>query len=39
MLLSVVIPVLNEAESIVLILPILSEALSGVSWEVIFFDR
>jgi glycosyltransferase involved in cell wall biosynthesis len=38
MLLSVVIPVLNEADSIVLILPRLREALRGVSWEVIFVD-
>jgi glycosyltransferase involved in cell wall biosynthesis len=38
MFLSVVIPVLNEAESIPLILPRLREALRGITWECIFID-
>jgi glycosyltransferase involved in cell wall biosynthesis len=38
MLLSVVIPVFNEAETIPLILPRLREALRGRTWEVIFVD-
>ena len=38
MFLSVVIPVLNEAESIPLILPRLRETLRGITWECIFID-
>lgn len=35
---SIVIPVLNEEESVPLILPRLRDALSGVAWELIFVD-
>ena len=38
MFLSIVIPVLNEAESIPLILPRLRETLRGITWECIFVD-
>jgi polyisoprenyl-phosphate glycosyltransferase len=38
MLLSVVIPVFNEAEMLHLLLPRLREALAGLNWEVIFVD-
>jgi polyisoprenyl-phosphate glycosyltransferase len=38
MLLSIVVPVLNEAQSIPLLLSSLHEALSNVTWEVIFVD-
>ncbi len=38
MLLSVVIPVLNEAETIPLLLSHLRETLSGLTWECIFVD-
>jgi glycosyltransferase involved in cell wall biosynthesis len=38
MFLSVVIPVLNEAESIPLLLPRLRQALRGITWECIFVD-
>lgn len=38
MLLSIVVPVLNEAQSIPLLLSSLHEALTDVKWEVIFVD-
>jgi polyisoprenyl-phosphate glycosyltransferase len=38
MLLSVVVPVLNEAETIPLLLSHLRESLSGLTWECIFVD-
>jgi polyisoprenyl-phosphate glycosyltransferase len=38
MLLSVVIPVLNEAEAIPLLLPRLRDTLNGLNWEIVFVD-
>ncbi|HEY4382667.1 MAG TPA: glycosyltransferase family 2 protein [Acidobacteriaceae bacterium] len=38
MLLSVVIPVFNEEEALIFLLPRLREVLGGLSWEIIFVD-